>query len=198
MIQILIHIHHLLYIGHHFFVIAFFPAKIIPTFSNLSCNCITQWMYIGIIPLLKHCISLKVKGLLCHYDCWFIIVKCVGLSLSFQSPPNKRVRSVCVNSPGSSDVQQGRKKARQLMRVCVELSIWNEADMLRDALCLFCFLGEALFPPITCFLLCSRGCLCACAVIRRRSSLSRGWRNSESCVRFREWQERAADSRRGC
>lgn len=46
------------------------------------------------------------------------------------------------------------------MRVCVELSIWNEADMSRDA----ChdFLWRRALSPFTCVLLCSRGCLCAC------------------------------------
>lgn len=115
------------YIYTTFFIsaVVFFPAKIyefdismyftiISAFCNLSCNCITQWTYRHNSCLLKHCISLKVKGLLCHYNCWFI-VKCDWVHI-FNLPNTHTVSQSCVNCPGS-------QKACQLMRVHVKLSI---------------------------------------------------------------------------
>lgn len=97
--------------------------------------------------LLKHCISLKVKGLLCHYNCWFIIVKCVWLSLSFQSPP--------------SAYEQKNTSAHASPRRIVDLE-WSRFVTR----CTLSFLWRCALswekPPSLPFCCAIEGCLCAC------------------------------------
>lgn len=159
--------------------IVFFPAKIygfdismyftiISAFCNLSCNCITQWTYKHNSCLLKHCISLKVKGLLCHYNCWFI-VKCDWVHL-FNLPQTRTVSLAWI--------VWGHTKHVSSCESTSNWRFWNEADLLRDALCLFCGVCDLSWEkPASLPFLCAEGdAYVLVAVIRRRSSLSHGWR----------------------